>query len=181
MKCTLIDLAKQIFDVNITDIYIMTANGKWYEQKFEKTSEIVCGNNYGVSIDGAILFNFKAAKNEDNIVKSFISQFISKHEIGKRVLFNGQIVTQTRDIITERLNKRLKNGLFYSTNYGIGFFCFFHSEQALNNCSIKMDDYLKNINVSYSNEFSEARWVYRWVLTNGNKPNNTAILSNFID
>lgn len=59
----------------------------------------------------------------------------------------------------------ITNGLlrygFYETLYGIGIFCFWMTngvQAAIN----KMNEHLNNLSIPYSNEFSDARWVYRF-------------------
>lgn len=50
---------------------------------------------------------------------------------------------------------------FYDTLYGIGIFCFWMTsgvQAAIN----KMKTHLDNMSIPYTNEFSDARWVYRF-------------------
>lgn len=50
---------------------------------------------------------------------------------------------------------------FYNTEYGIGIFCFWMTAGV--QTAIKtMKTHLENISIPYTNEFSDARWVYRF-------------------
>jgi len=52
---------------------------------------------------------------------------------------------------------------FYNTEYGIGIFCFWMTAGV--QTAIKaMATHLENISIPYTNEFSDARWVYRFKL-----------------
>jgi len=52
---------------------------------------------------------------------------------------------------------------FYSTEYGIGIFAFWETECVLNAIS-EMKKYLHSLSIPFSNEYSDARWVYRFKL-----------------
>lgn len=50
---------------------------------------------------------------------------------------------------------------FYETNYGIGIFCFWMTtgvQSAIN----AMTEHLKKLSIPFTNEFSDARWVFRF-------------------
>lgn len=50
---------------------------------------------------------------------------------------------------------------FYETNYGIGIFCFWMTngvQSAINT----MKNHLRKLSIPFTNEFSEARWVFRF-------------------
>ena len=52
---------------------------------------------------------------------------------------------------------------FYSTEYGIGIFCFYATIGVIN--AIKsMNDFLNKNNIPFKNEYSDARWVLRFKL-----------------
>lgn len=70
----------------------------------------------------------------------------------------------------------LKYG-FYSTNYGLGIFALFAS-QAVDNAIHTMCKFLTERAIPYSNEFSDARWVYRFKI-NINKEAHSNLLANF--
>ena len=52
---------------------------------------------------------------------------------------------------------------FYNTEYGIGIFCFWMTagvDKAINT----MKEHLQKLSIPFTNEFSDARWVYRFKL-----------------
>jgi hypothetical protein len=61
----------------------------------------------------------------------------------------------------------IANGLirygFYPTEYGVGIFCFWATD-AVKKAINTMAEYLKTKSIPYSNEFSDARWVFRFKL-----------------
>lgn len=66
---------------------------------------------------------------------------------------------------------------FYTTNYGIGIFVLFSTIYELNVIK-SMADYLRANNIPFRNEFSDARWVYRFVI-NISKEIHERLLDNF--
>lgn len=70
----------------------------------------------------------------------------------------------------------LKYG-FYSTNYGIGVFCFWFTK-GIENAISEMKNYLNLKNIPFTNEFSDAKWVYRFKL-NLDKNIHEQILNNY--
>lgn len=70
----------------------------------------------------------------------------------------------------------LKYG-FYTTEYGIGIFCFWETPQIVN-CINAMKGYLNQNLIPFKNEFSDARWVFRFKL-NISKEAHNQILNAF--
>jgi hypothetical protein len=66
---------------------------------------------------------------------------------------------------------------FYPTEYGVGIFCFWETPYVTNAIN-KMKAFLTAQNIPYSNEFSDARWVFRFKL-NISKEAHTQLLGNF--
>lgn len=66
---------------------------------------------------------------------------------------------------------------FYETNYGIGIYCFYNGKQ-IKEAINKMYNYLKNAGIPFTNEFSDAKWVFRFCI-NLSKENHLAILNSF--
>lgn len=66
---------------------------------------------------------------------------------------------------------------FYATEYGIGIFALWETQQVLNAIN-KMNNYLKNKSIAFKNEYSDARWVLRFKL-GLDKTIHTNILNNF--
>jgi hypothetical protein len=50
---------------------------------------------------------------------------------------------------------------FYETNYGVGIFCFWMTA-GVHSAINAMKNHLSNLAVPFTNEFSEARWVFRF-------------------
>jgi hypothetical protein len=50
---------------------------------------------------------------------------------------------------------------FYNTEYGIGIFCFWMTEGVKSAINI-MEAHLQKLSIPFTNEFSEAKWVYRF-------------------
>ena len=73
-------------------------------------------------------------------------------------------------------NTLIKYG-FYSTEYGIGIFALWATDGVLNAIQ-KLKQYLQSKNIPYTNEYSDARWVYRYKL-GLDKNTHTSILNNF--
>lgn len=75
----------------------------------------------------------------------------------------------------------IANGLirygFYPTEYGVGIFCFWMTNGVISAIDA-MKRYLNSINIPFTNEFSDARWVFRFRLEIS-KPVHTNILEQF--
>ena len=66
---------------------------------------------------------------------------------------------------------------FYATNYGIGTFCYFATTYVLQSIQ-ELKNFLIQKAIPYGNEFSDARWVYRFKL-NLTKDLHESILADF--
>ena len=66
---------------------------------------------------------------------------------------------------------------FYNTEYGIGIFCFWETDFVKSSIN-KMKNHLNELNIPYSNEYSDARWVYRFKI-NITKQTHLNIIENF--
>lgn len=66
---------------------------------------------------------------------------------------------------------------FYPTEYGVGIFVLFAGNRELEAVR-KMKHFLSTNSIPYTNEFSDARWVYRFKL-NLNKDSHNSILNKF--
>jgi len=160
-------LASDIVDDKIT-LHILKdqAAKKWYDKEYVRAKgEILNDTIYGVCIDsGMIDFDFKTGKNKDSLLKTFISQYSSK--VSKYDLIDGQVQKlnkkQVLDIVVKRNENRVHKGLFYTTLYGIGLWDFFNSSMVHNILHKEIDAFLKANGVKYTNEYSDARWVFRY-------------------
>jgi hypothetical protein len=169
----------------------------------EKTYTIGCYLDYQISNRTTVFFNsfnFKVPKNEENIVKSFITNFTSKYKCAdpERVgeTSNATIHFYTncypRHIMkskTQLLNE-VKQNLqhpnteyimckygFYETTYGIGIFVLFSTTYELK--AVKnLSDFFKTKCIPYTNEFSDKMWVYRFK-TGLSKDINKSLLNEF--
>jgi hypothetical protein len=72
----------------------------------------------------------------------------------------------------------LRHG-FYNTEYGIGIFSLFAFDSVIQAIH-KMKEYLTDAAIPYTNEYSDARWVYRFKL-NISKDIHLLILNQFED
>ncbi len=172
----LINLTRDLFNVSIK-IYLQTVPGKWYESKYELNTEpIELDSIYGVVVDnsGSIDFDFRTGKREDNILKSFINQFIVKYECKQMKIIDGEFCKQTKKEVIAKLKNsdRVSKYLFYTTLYGIGYFCIFMGQKNFNNTNNILAKYLQSKNIPFTNEFSEANWVYRFVINQDVKTHN---------
>lgn len=168
LKTDLEQFAKDVTGKHIK-IFIQTGFGKsWYSQVFNSNfSTIEPETSYGVSVnDNDIVYVFKTGKNRDSFLKSFLTQYISKYEMKQSVWKDGEIVKPTKeDVINKlRVNDRVYKSCFYTTLYGIGFFCFLLSTDGFNKVKKVMGDYLDSLGIPYQNEFSEAGWVFRFLI-----------------
>ncbi len=66
---------------------------------------------------------------------------------------------------------------FYPTMYGVGIFAFWTTNSVLYAIN-EMKTYLNSQGIFFSNEYSDAKWVYRFKI-NASKPIHANILNNF--
>lgn len=128
---------------------------------------------YGISIgDLGIMYNFKTTKKPETFMKSFINQHIRKYEMS---LYGNENKTK-KDIVESFMSDRVTKYNYYTTLYGIGTFCYFTRD--ITKATKEMKDYLNSKGIPFSNEFSDANWVYRFVI---NKPveDHNDLLENF--
>ena len=179
-KSDLENFANEIFECKIK-IHKMTKDGKWYDKEYTADfTEMELNQKYGVVIDtdfNSIDFDFKTGKSEDGILKTFASQFISKYMTKRPELVDGQLVyPKAADVKRKLSNKnRVSKYQFYTTLYGIGYLCLFDSAQAMAESHKVVSEYLTSKGVSFTNEFSEARWVYRFVIGKDVETHNTLL------
>jgi len=152
-------------------------------------------------------FVFKTPKKEESIIKSFITQFTSKYFEPNPSRYDGRyggvkwedksekekefayhhhrnnmyskkaLLEQIKENAIKNKTKNIfsKYG-FYETNYGIGLYVLFglNNEVAVK----KMKNYLDEKEIPYTNEFSDAKWVFRFVI-NINKDIHRKLLNEF--
>lgn len=158
------------------------ATKKWYDTTFSDFTELEVNQDYTVFIDETQQFTFKTGKNSDTFVKSFLTQYISKASIFNISTMEYMTKEEKRDSIVNNVNNtnnfnRLSKYIYYTTLYGIGMFIFFMNEKTIQKYTTFLNEYLKASNINYKNEYSEAGWVYRWVIKSDINHHNL-ILSN---
>jgi hypothetical protein len=191
-------ITKKDFLINTTDLHIIPEK-KYYIYIITPLKKYKIG------------FEFKAPKNVENLIKSFISTYCNKFREPNPANYNGKYSNdplykwefftaekkeycyfnhssnmynknQLLEQIKENLNdSNIENILckygFYNTIYGVGIFVLFGGKYEINAIN-KFSDYLKNINIPFKNEYSNAKWVYRFVI-NIDKDIHAGILNNF--
>jgi len=167
---------RELFNVNI-EIYLQTVPGKWYESKYELfNGKIQTNTIYGIMVDGntSIDYDFKSGKKEDNILKTFVTQYINKYECHQLVIKDGAFQKQNKKEVIAKLKNsdRVCKSFFYTTLYGIGYLCLFMSLNSMKTLNKGLSEYLKSKKIGYSNEFSDAGWVYRFVINQDVKIHN---------
>jgi len=156
--------------IKLYDLKNQTAK-KWYDQEYQlySNSEFQTDFIYGVSIDGLIIFDFKV-KSIDNLFKSFYTQFINKYMV-KQLYFDGTEYnnytkeTAAKTIALYLSECRVHKNFMYSTQYGIGMWNLFMPEQLLKTASNKLETLLKSKGIKFYNEYSDACWVYRYLIS----------------
>lgn len=159
-----------------------------------------------------VSFKWKAALNEEKMLRSFITSFTTKyrepnpaayttcapyyskswHEktqyeqecaymhhasnmYSKKELMEQ---VQTNFGKSEMRHALIRYG-FYATQYGVGIFCFFETEWVINAIN-EMKNHLRELNIPFANEYSDARWVYRFKI-NLSKEAHEGILERFTE
>lgn len=139
---------------------------KWYDMEYKDFDVFTEDTIYGVSYKGEsyIEFNWKSGKLE-NLLKSFLTKYSGQQK--KSVIGDDGKVkvvsckSQTLNEIISKNKDRVFSGAFYTTLYGIGFWAIFssHAEMYI---AKDLHKFLNKKGVEYSNEFSDAGWVYRF-------------------
>ena len=144
------------------------------------TDVIELNDCYKVKVEEGfnLWFEFKTGKSYDNLINTFITQFCSKYKEqlpkykGKRFYDLSHHMLSKYDLMDSiKLNfasdtfiEQYSRVGFYSTHYGIGIFSFLLSDIHLNMVSQKLNNLLNESNIKFHNEFSDKRWVFRWVI-----------------
>lgn len=139
---------------------------KWYDKSYTDLETIAEDTIYGIIIDRVIVFDFKVGK-FDSLLKTFITQYINKYAIKIAQYTNEGVIYPTKQEVFNDLkninSQRLGNYFYYSTNYGIGLWQIFMNNETLHKSKLYLNNLLKDNNITFKNENSEAGWVYRWV------------------
>lgn len=153
-------------------------------------------------------FDWKTPKADEKMLRSFISAFTSKYrepnpatyvsyegvnrwesmtpEKREYAHFHHASHMLSKEILLAQVQARfscaeietaLNQWGFYETEYGIGIFCFWET-QFVRNAIGKMRAYLFGLNVATREEYSDARWVYRFRIE-ANREIHTSLLKQF--
>jgi hypothetical protein len=153
-------------------------------------------------------FDWKTPKADEKMLRSFITAFTSKYRepnpatyvsyeganrwegmtAEKREYAYNHHVSHMfpKEVLLERVQARfscaeietaLNQWGFYETEYGIGIFCFWET-QFVRNAIGKMRGYLSGLQVAAREEYSDARWVYRFRIE-ANRDIHTSLLKQF--
>jgi len=178
-------------------------------------TEIVNGKEYWIYITlpvtkRNISFKWKAAMNDEKILRSFITAFCSKYREpnpahyktcspyfspswdemtaekqeyaymhhASNMYSKDQLMKQVEDNFSSNdMKSTLIRYGFYPTEYGVGIFCYFASAPVISAID-EMKKYLSGLSMPFKNEFSDARWVFRFKL-GLTKEQHTAIINSF--
>jgi hypothetical protein len=165
-KSQFIEFANDIVKDKVI-IKLQTKPGKWYECEYTEDFEsLEPEKTYGIVFHNMIQFDFKTGKNPDNFFKSFVNQYVSKFAVKEYGIFDGVFRNPTKNECFEVLKNdaRVRKYYFYTTLYGIGYFCFLMRNETFEQTKKILTDYLNSKKVSFKNEFSEAGWVYRFCI-----------------
>lgn len=163
------NLIKTITNIKDIELFILENQDakKWYEKTYNSNFTTITENTtYGIVFDNVVQFDFKIGK-LDNLFKTFITQFISKHLTKIPYLENGDFKYHTKESALRTLqinSNRLGFELCYSTNYGIGVWQILIPKDKLEAMKLKIEILLKSKGIQFKNEYSEARWVYRYLI-----------------
>jgi hypothetical protein len=139
---------------------------KWYDKKYTRNFDKITENTvYGISIDNMIEYDFKSGKIE-NLLKSFLVKYASRkteYRIIDGCFKTVSIKNEVMQNIIQKNQNRVLSGMFYTTLYGIGFWCIFSSKNDMV-IAKNLHSFLNDKNIPYENEFSDAGWVYRFVI-----------------
>jgi hypothetical protein len=169
------------FNVSITFHLIKNQEAKkWYEIEYTSDFENIEENTrYGISFgDRVIEYDFKTGK-IDSLLKSFLNSFANKYRYTEWV--DGSVEMKadkkrTLEKIISSNQNRVYRGLFYTTLYGIGFWALFSSKQDVK-VAKELHEYLKGKSIQFKNEWSDAGWVYRFVINSGVEIHNQLLLN----
>lgn len=140
--------------------FITAFTSKYKEPNPEAFNETYGGVKYS--------WNEKSELEKEQMYMSHFSNMFSKSKLLEQIENNFN-----KDSISETL---CKYG-FYTTEYGIGIFCYFNTDGVVNSIA-KMTNYLKSKSIPFKNEFSDAKWVFRFVL-NLDKTKHELLLNSF--
>lgn len=152
-----------------------------------------------------VYFSWKTAKTDEKLLRSFITAFCGKYREPNPASYeyygeghwtkmsdkekegayshHSSHMYRKEDLLAQVQENFGKEGMeeilekygFYATEYGIGIFAFWETDAVVRSI-LKMKSYLKIKGIPYANEFSDAKWVYRFKLNIG-KENHQLLIN----
>jgi hypothetical protein len=181
-KGQFINLVSEITAQRINILVLENQSAKKdYEKTFIPFDVIEEKTKYLVLADNDQLFEFKTGKLE-NLLKTFISQYISIYAT-KITRYNAEgdtpftCLSKAECLAQLCVNsRRLTWGLSYSTNYGIGIWQIFMSNDNLKEIKTAIENLLSEKGFTYRTETSEAGWVWRYIITGNSFLDNNLLI-----
>lgn len=94
-------------------------------------------------------------------------------EVTPSYLFDKVLKAMDKENIYKNLRrvfeKMLPSYAFYATSYGVGMDALFKSHKSVIEAAQGLCDYLDANKIEYRNEYSDAAWVYRFVISKNSK------------
>lgn len=72
-------------------------------------------------------------------------------------------------------NLKIKGAIYY-TSFGFSYDCFFKSQKTFDQEVLVIQNHLRDLHIQFKNEYSDARWVYRFIISKSKA--NLEIISN---
>ena len=123
-------------------------------RKGGKLSEATSLQILGFDKDDFIDINFNTPKNK-KITTAYLFDKVDKYLNRESVYKN----------LSNVFVKLLPSYTFYATTYGIGMDALFRSHEQVKRDINKLQQYLNKNNIEFYNEYSDAGWVYRFVIS----------------
>jgi len=120
--------------------------GLWYdsEEVYIKVGDILCKRKVGKSF---------------LVTEEYVQKVIEREQKAYSGKY-GEFAIDIQRMFAEKFSNGNVLGYIYPTTYGIGVWVFFNWKK--DECIAKVREVLDGMNVGYSNEFSEAGYVYRF-------------------
>lgn len=172
-------LAREITG-KLLEIYIPEDPTCKYTNYRKAEGELKPSTKYGVMIERGygIQYDFKTTKNPETFVKTFMTQYVSKYAVKqpKWETVDGQVCMvypKKEEVIKQLTTDRVTKYHYYTTLYGIGMFAWF--TQDITKATEALRKYLTDKGISYSNEYSEKHWAYRFVINKDVETHNNLL------
>ena len=127
----------------------------------------------------------KPPANQENLFKVVINSilaYLKRKDIANLKGFDKKVTNLNQDFFEAfkiKNSSYFNHNLVYPTTYGLGYYCLLLNEATFNEINKKISKFLKENNIDFKNEYSDACWVYRFKFKSL-KENNVKLLSNLI-